>query len=122
MLLHSNCLGWENWGVGLSERRAGAEKCELLKTTSGVVERGVGKDGGEAAGKILEVWEKPGDQRDMWKQLLGDAEGPWLIMPKTDNFEQCLSMNQHDFLLELPERSKHDKCSVEGIQVGECVG
>ena len=36
--------------AGLSERRAGAEKYELLKTRSGLVEKGVGKEGGEDLG------------------------------------------------------------------------
>lgn len=67
------------------------------------------------------MWEEPSDQRDVWKQMPGDAQGPWSVMPKTYNCEQWLSMNQHDFLLELPTKSKHGKCSAEWVQVGECV-
>lgn len=55
-------------------------------------------------GKILKVWEESGDQGDMWKQLPGDVQGLWLIISKANNFEQCLSMNEQDFLLELPTK------------------
>lgn len=74
-----------------------------------------------AGGKILEVWEEAGDQRDVWKQMPGDAQGLWSAMPKLIT-EEWLSMNQHDFLLELPTESKHGKCSAEGVRVGESVG
>lgn len=73
MLLHMDYLNWENWGLGLPKRRRrpGKKKVKIL-----------------AGGKILEVGE---DQGDVWRQMQGDMQESWPIMPETGNWEQLHS-------------------------------
>lgn len=48
--------------------------------------------------EMLKVVEDPGHQGDSWKQMQGDDQGPWLLIPKWGNCEQQHSTIQHDFL------------------------
>lgn len=68
--------------------------------------------------KVLEVWQKPGDQRDVWeKKNPGYAQGLWLVMLGTDTFEQQLIMKQHVFLPELPTKSNQCRHSTERVGI-----
>lgn len=67
--------------------------------------------------KILERWQEPGDQRDVGRKIKkpGYAQRLWLILLKTGNFEQQLSMKQGVFLTELPTKSNHGRRGTERV-------
>lgn len=41
----------------------------------------------------LEVGGDPGSQRAAWRQILGDVQGPWPVMPEAGDSKQLHSKN-----------------------------
>lgn len=53
-------------------------------------------------GLILEVREDPGDQITSRRQMLVDAQGPWLVTRAMGDCGQQHNMSHRDFLPSLP--------------------
>lgn len=98
-------LDEEKQEIRVTKRRGGAKKKGSQKAEV-VWERKQEVQGEKvkilAGRKTLEMGEDTGDEGGGWRQMLGDAQGPWPKMSKTGNHEQLHNTNWCDFLPDPP--------------------